>query len=284
MSEKLDYFKFQNSCNPFGILFHPLAIERLIAFGVAKKVFTEADIFFHNERWHCYDAHSDLSNPDPIALINDLNTIIQSTWKQLSEATDIIITYGTAWVYRNNENSAIVANCHKVPQKQFEKQLLSIDMIQKSIQNTIHLIQSINPEVKIIFTVSPVRHIKDGFVENQLSKSHLISAIHGAFSLQVSAFNYFPSYEIMMDELRDYRFYADDMLHPSQLAIDYIWKRFKETNISETALSIMEEVETIQKSLSHKPFNPNSESHQKFEAKLKDKIATLVSQYSFMKF
>ncbi|WP_339918723.1 GSCFA domain-containing protein [uncultured Flavobacterium sp.] len=284
MSEILDYFKFQNSCNPFGILFHPPAIERLIAFAVSQKVFTEADIFFYNERWHCYDAHSDLSNPDPIALINDLNTIIQSTWKQLSEATDIIITYGTAWVYRNNENSAIVANCHKVPQKQFEKQLLSIEVIQKSIQNTIHLIQSINPEVKIIVTVSPVRHIKDGFVENQLSKSHLISAIHGAFSLQVSAFNYFPSYEIMMDELRDYRFYADDMLHPSQLAIDYIWKRFKETNISETALSIMEEVETIQKSLSHKPFNPDSESHQKFEAKLKDKIATLVSQYSFMKF
>lgn len=284
MSEKLDYFKFRNSCNPFGILFHPLAIERLIAFAVSQKVFTEADIFFHNERWHCYDAHSDLSNPDPMALINDLTTIIQSTWKQLSEATDIIITYGTAWVYRNNESSVIVANCHKVPQKQFEKQLLSIEVIQKSIQNTIHLIQSINPDVKIIFTVSPVRHIKDGFVENQLSKSHLISAIHGAFDLQVSAFDYFPSYEIMMDELRDYRFYADDMLHPSQLAIDYIWKRFKETNISETALSIMEEVETIQKSLSHKPFNPDSESHQKFEAKLKDKIATLVSQYSFMKF
>jgi len=284
MSEKLDYFKFQNSCNPFGILFHPLAIEKFISFAVTQKVFTETDIFFYNERWHCYDAHSDLSNPDPIALINDLNTIIQSTWKQLSEATDIIITYGTAWVYRNNESSVIVANCHKVPQKQFEKQLLSIAVIQESIRNTIHLIQSINPEAKIIFTVSPVRHIKDGFVENQLSKSHLISAIHGAFDLQVSTFSYFPSYEIMMDELRDYRFYAEDMLHPSQLAIDYIWNRFKETNISETALSIMEEVETIQKSLSHKPFNPSSESHQKFEVKLKDKIVTLVSQYPFMKF
>ena len=284
MSEKLDYFKFQNSCNPFGILFHPLAIEKFISFAVTQKVFTETDIFFYNERWHCYDAHSDLSNPDPIALINDLNTIIQSTWKQLSEATDIIITCGTAWVYRNNESSVIVANCHKVPQKQFEKQLLSIAVIQESIRNTIHLIQSVNSETKIIFTVSPVRHIKDGFVENQLSKSHLISAIHGAFDLQVSTFSYFPSYEIMMDELRDYRFYADDMLHPSQLAIDYIWNRFKETNISETALSIMEEVETIQKSLSHKPFNPSSESHQKFEVKLKDKIVTLVSQYPFMKF
>lgn len=286
MSEKLDYFKFQNSCNPFGILFHPLAIEKLISYALEKKTFTEADIFFHNERWHCYDAHSDLSNADPIELLADLNGIIQSTQKQLTQATQVIITYGTAWVYRNNESREIVANCHKVPQKQFEKELLAIDLIQKSIQNTIGLIQSINPEAKIIFTVSPVRHIKDGFVENQLSKSHLIAAIHQVLLSEYCQLNseYFPSYEIMMDELRDYRFYAEDMLHPNQVAIDYIWKRFKETNIAETALATMEEVETIQKSLSHKPFNPNSESHQKFEAKLKDKIIKLGSQYSFMKF
>lgn len=286
MSEKLDYYKFQNSCNSFGILFHPLAIEKFIEYAVSKKRFTEKDIFFHNERWHCYDAHSDLSNADPLELLNDLNTIIQSTRKELSETTHIIITYGTAWVYQNNESNAIVANCHKVPQKQFEKQLLSIAVIQKSIQNTIDLIQSVNPEAKIVFTVSPVRHIKDGFVENQLSKSHLIAAIHQVLLTEYCQLytEYFPSYEIMMDELRDYRFYAEDMLHPSQVAIDYIWKRFKETNISEAALATIEEVENIQKSLSHKPFNPSSESHQKFEAKLKDKIVTLVSQYPFMKF
>jgi hypothetical protein len=286
MSEKLDYFKFQNYCNPFGILFHPLAIEKLVSYAVEKKTFTEADIFFYNERWHCYDAHSDLSNADPIELLADLNGIIQSTQKQLAQATQVIITYGTAWVYRNNESKKVVANCHKVPQKQFKKELLAIDLIQKNIQNTIGLIQSINPEAKIIFTVSPVRHIKDGFVENQLSKSHLIAAIHQVLLTEYCQLNteYFPSYEIMMDELRDYRFYAEDMLHPNQVAIDYIWKRFKETNIAETALATMEEVETIQKSLSHKPFNPNSESHQKFEAKLKDKIIKLGSQYSFMKF
>ena len=286
MSEKLHYFKFQNFCNPFGILFHPLAIEKFIAFAVAEKVFTEADIFFHNERWHCYDVHSDLSNANPLELINDLNKIIQLTWKQLSEASHIIITFGTAWAYQNIESNAIVANCHKVPQKQFKKELLAIDIIQKSIQNTIDLIHSINREVKIIFTVSPVRHIKDGFVENQLSKSHLIAAIHQVLITECYQLKteYFPSYEIMMDELRDYRFYNEDMLHPSQVAIDYIWKRFKEANISEAALVAMEEVENIQKSLSHKPFNPSSESHQKFEAKLKDKITTLVSQYSFMKF
>lgn len=284
MSEKLDYFKFQNSCNPFGILFHPLAIEKLISYAVEKKIFTEADIFFHNERWHFYNAHSDLSNADPIELLAVLNGIIQSTQKQLTEVTHVIITYGTAWVYRNIESNEIVANCHKVPQKQFEKQLLSTDVIHNSIQKTIDLIQSINPEAKIIFTVSPVRHIKDGFVENQWSKSSLIAAIQQILNPKSEILNYFPSYEIMMDELRDYRFYAEDMLHPNQVAIDYIWKRFKETNILETALATMEEVEIIQKSLSHKPFNPNSKSHQKFEAKLRDKIAKLGSQYSFMKF
>ncbi|TDE06217.1 GSCFA domain-containing protein [Flavobacterium hiemivividum] len=284
MSEKLDYFKFQNSCNPFGILFHPLAIEKLISYAVEKKIFTEADIFFHDERWHFYNAHSDLSNADPIELLAVLNGIIQSTQKQLTEVTHVIITYGTAWAYRNIESNEIVANCHKVPQKQFEKQLLSTDVIHNSIQKTIDLIQSINPEARIIFTVSPVRHIKDGFVENQWSKSSLIAAIQQILNPKSEILNYFPSYEIMMDELRDYRFYAEDMLHPNQVAIDYIWKRFKETNILETALATMEEVEIIQKSLSHKPFNPNSESHQKFEAKLRDKIAKLGSQYSFMKF
>jgi hypothetical protein len=289
ISEKLDYFKYQNSCNPFGILFHPLAIEKLIVFATEKKIFTEADIFFYNERWHCYDAHSDLSNGDPIKLLNDLNTIIKSIREQLIEATHIIITYGTAWVYQNIESMSIVANCHKVPQKQFEKKLLSIDIIQNSIQNTLYLVQTLNPEVKVVFTVSPVRHIKDGFVENQQSKAHLISALHQVLLQPVSALplssrGLFPSYEIMMDELRDYRFYAEDMLHPNQVAIDYIWKRFKETNISETAFATMEEVQNIQKSLSHKPFNPNSESHQKFEAKLKDKITALVSKHSFIKF
>jgi hypothetical protein len=286
MAEKFDYFKFQNKCNPFGILFHPLAIEKLIDFAVSKKEFTVSDIFFYNERWHCFDAHSDLSNSDANELLHDLNTIIKSVQQQISEATHMIITYGTAWVYQNLESNSIVANCHKVPQKQFRKQLLSVETIEKSIGKTIRLIQSVNPNVNFIFTVSPIRHIKDGFVENQWSKSNLISGIHSLLNAEYCKQNavYFPSYEIMMDELRDYRFYAEDMLHPNQVAIDYIWKRFRENSISETAFSTMEEVAAVQKSLSHKPFNPHSESHQKFETKLSAKIATLVSEFPFMKF
>ena len=286
MAEKLDYLKFQNSCNPVGILFHPLAIEKLIDFAVSGKQFTENDIFFHNERWHCFDVHSDLSNANKEELLASLNAIIKSTNQQISESTHIIITYGTSWVYRNIESDSIVANCHKVPQKQFKKELLSVEQIKESIANILKLIHAVNPNCTIIFTVSPVRHIKDGFVENQWSKANLISAIHSVMNTEHCKLNteYFPSYEIMMDELRDYRFYAEDMLHPNQVAIDYIWKRFKETTISETAFAVMDEVESIQKSLSHKPFNPNSESHLKFESKVREKITKLESQYSFMKF
>jgi hypothetical protein len=283
IAEKLDYFKFQNLCNPFGIIFHPLAIEKLIDFAVSEKQFSAEDVFFHNERWHCFDVHSDLSNSSREDLIANLNTIAVVTKLQLQGASHIIITYGTSWVYRNLESNNVVANCHKVPQKEFKKEILSIEAIEKSMQNTLDLIQKINPKVNFIFTVSPVRHLKDGFIENQLSKAHLISALHSS-NFQLPTSSYFPSYEIMMDELRDYRFYAEDMIHPNQVAIDYIWQRFTETSISEESQSIMKEVETIQRGLAHRPFNPNSESHQQFLSKLNNKMVKLQKQFPKIQF
>jgi hypothetical protein len=287
MADKFNYFKFDNNCNPFGIFFHPLAIEKLIDFAISEKHFNEDDVFFHNERWHCFDAHSDLSNSSQSVLIANLNRIVKSLKLELKAASHIIITYGTSWVYRNITTNKIVANCHKVPQAAFRKEILSAYTIQKSMQNTLDLIQKINPKVRFIFTVSPVRHIKDGFVENQLSKAHLLSSIHQISQSEIckqQSASYFPAYEIMMDELRDYRFYAEDMIHPSQVAVDYIWQRFTETNISQDGLTIMKEVEIIQKGLAHRPFNPNSESHQKFLSKLRGKCTELVSQYPFIKF
>ena len=284
MGDKLLYYKFQTQVNPFGIIFNPFSIEKLIERVVLQRYFTKDDIFFFNERWHCYEVHSELSDADAEVFLSKLNQILSDTQKQLQQATHIIITYGTSWVYRHIETNAIVANCHKVPQKQFSKELLSIDSIQKAIQNTVSLIATLNPKCNFIFTVSPVRHLKDGFVENQVSKAHLIAAIYATTNTKQQTLNYFPSYEIMMDELRDYRFYADDMMHPSPMAIDYIWERFAATQIDASAITTMELVQTIQKGLAHRPFNPNSESHQKFEANLKEKIATLEAQYSFMKF
>ncbi len=284
MGDKLLYYKFQTQVNPFGIIFNPFSIEKLIERVVLQRYFTKDDIFFFNERWHCYEVHSELSDADSEVFLSKLNQILSDTQKQLQQATHIIITYGTSWVYRHIETNAIVANCHKVPQKQFSKELLSIDSIQKAIQNTVSLIATLNPKCNFIFTVSPVRHLKDGFVENQVSKAHLIAAIYATTNTKQQTLNYFPSYEIMMDELRDYRFYADDMMHPSPMAIDYIWERFAATQIDASAITTMELVQTIQKGLAHRPFNPYSKSHQKFEANLKEKIATLEAQYSFMKF
>ncbi|MDD5151823.1 MAG: GSCFA domain-containing protein, partial [Flavobacterium sp.] len=272
------------STNPFGIIFNPVSIEKIISKSLNLEFYTEKDIFFHNERWHCFDVHSDLSNTNKEELLNDSNQLLQSTNQKLREATHIIITYGTSWVYRNLETNQVVANCHKVPQAAFSKEILSAETIEKSIQNTIDLIEKVNPKANFIFTVSPVRHLKDGFVENQLSKAHLITAIQQTINNKQQTTNYFPSYEIMMDELRDYRFYNEDMLHPSQVAIDYIWERFSETTISSDSHSIMEEVCSIQKGLQHRSFNPKSESHQQFLSKLQDKMMKLQKRFPQIQF
>ncbi|MCL9769096.1 GSCFA domain-containing protein [Flavobacterium sp. HXWNR69] len=292
IGKKFSYFKYQATTNPFGIIFNAVSLEKLIRRVVENKKFTENDIFFHNELWHCYEVHSELSNPDKDLFLSHLNSILESTHRHIAALTHCIITLGTSWVYSNIETHEIVANCHKVPQKQFTKELLSIEQTEKSLENIILLIHSVNPNCHFIFTVSPVRHIKDGFIENTLSKAHLIAAIHSILNKKFSTSlevtnqnrNYFPSYEIMMDELRDYRFYAEDMLHPNQTAIDYIWLRFYEHYISESAAKLMEEVDAIQKGLAHRPFNPNTESHQKFLAQLNLKIETIKKKLPHVSF
>jgi hypothetical protein len=286
IGQKFDYFKFRNITNPFGILFSPTALEKFISFAVNQKQFTEADIFFHNERWHCFDAHSDLSSTGKEVLLHNLNAAVTTAHKALQSATHVIITLGTAWVYRYIETGNIVANCHKVPQKQFNKELLSVDAIKYNIENILNLIQHINPQVHFTFTISPVRHIKDGFVENQRSKSNLISALHEVLTTEHCQLNtdYFPSYEIMMDELRDYRFYAEDMIHPNQIAINYIWERFTKACITPEAQATMQQVDAVQKGLQHRPFNADSVQHINFLEKLQEKIVVLQKQHSHIIF
>jgi len=283
ISEKFQYFKFQTTTNPFGIIFNPVSIENIIRRIVEKRFFTEKDVFFHNGRWHCFEVHSELSAPDKESFLIRMNETIEQACIQITEATHIIITYGTSWVYREKEHDEVVANCHKIPQKQFDKELLSVETIGKSIDTAIALIQKVNPDCNLIFTVSPVRHIKDGFVENQRSKAHLISALHSSISHFPSS-DYFPSYEIMMDELRDYRFYAEDMLHPNQTAIDYIWQLFAEAYITTETFSTMAIIENIQKSLNHRPFDENGEEHLKFLSRLQDKIKSVEAKFPHIRF
>ncbi|TDS11974.1 GSCFA family protein [Maribacter caenipelagi] len=278
---KLSYYKFRGLQNPFGILFHPLAIEKLIQKSIHQEVFTEKDVFHTNEQWHCFDTHSCLSNPSKEKIISDINDAVESTSAQVKKVSHIIITLGTAWVYRNTSSNEVVANCHKVPQSNFTKELLSVDEVTESLKRIIVLVQSVNPSAQFIFTASPVRHLKDGFVENQLSKSHLISAINKV--LEENKISYFPSYELMMDELRDYRFYAKDMVHPNEVAIDYIWERFVEVWIDDPT-AVMRKVDEVQRGLQHRAFNPEGDAHQIFLKSLAQKIAYIKKDYPFMDF
>ncbi len=282
MGEKLNYFKFQQFQNPFGILFHPLAIENLIQRAIARKMYQQSEIFEQDGIWRCFDAHSELRSASSDELLRLLNLRLEETKKSLETSSHIIITLGTAWVYEHQTSGKIVANCHKVSQKQFTKKLLSLGEIEGSLDHILKLIQKVNPKAQIIFTISPVRHLKDGFVKNQRSKAQLITALHQI----INGHNvpYFPSYEIMMDELRDYRFYGKDMVHPNELAVDYIWERFKWVWISKKIYPVMHEVDAVQKGLLHRPFNPDSEAHQKFKTSLGTKITYLQERYPFMKF
>ncbi|TWO34468.1 GSCFA domain-containing protein [Seonamhaeicola sediminis] len=285
---KLQYFKFQSVVNPFGILFHPKAIEALVENTLQNKFYSEEYLFFNNEQWHCFDVHSKLSNTSKERLLSDLNKQISLTNKQIHESTHLIITLGTAWVYRYIKTNKIVANCHKLTQKAFDKELLSVDEIIGSLRSIVDSIRDINTSASIIFTVSPVRHLKDGFIENTLSKAHLVSAIHEFLNQKSLSGNdnlsYFPSYEIMMDELRDYRFYKEDMIHPNQTAVDYVWEKFVTVWIASHTKKTMGEVDAVQKGMLHKPFNPDSEAHKKFLKNLSKKKQQLQKQFTHISF
>ena len=284
---KFDYFEFQNLQNPFGIIFNPISIEKLVVRAIQNKPFIEKDIFLHNGIWKCFETHSELASLDKNEFLDNLNSALQNLREALFSSTHIIFTFGSSWIYTNVSNGEIVANCHKLPQQNFKKELLSIEEISRSVQNIFNKISEINPKATIINTVSPVRHIKDGFVENSLSKAHLLSAIHNIVH-QPSTVNhqlfYFPSYEIMMDELRDYRFYAEDMLHPNKTAIEIIWQKFSEVWISSETKPFQKEIANVQASLLHRPLNPQSGEHLQFSEKLKQKITSLKNQFPHIKF
>ncbi len=272
MGEKLEYYKFQQCTNPFGILFHPVAIEKLIARAVNQNWFTSKDVFLQNEQWHCFLAHSKLSNTSEEDLISALNSALEKLRFSLLEASHVVFTFGTAWVYKHLEKDTIVANCHKVPQKEFVKQLLSPDDVSDVLLGIETKLRTINPTCSIINTVSPVRHIKDGLIENSRSKAHLIAGVQEIVS--PDKFNYyFPSYEIMMDELRDYRYYKEDLIHPNQTAIAIIWNAFTGSWICPETAALQKKIATIQSGILHTPFNENSKAHIHFKKDLEVQIS-----------
>lgn len=269
IGEKFAYYKFDSFVNPYGILFHPKAIERALTDIIQQRKYSKSDLVFENERWHSMHHHSSFSNEDASLVLEKINQTIKNTYIALKKTSHLIITLGTAWVYQHTKTNQLVANCHKIPATRFIKRKLSVDEISTSLHKIISLVNTLNPKIQIIFTLSPVRHLKDGMLANSLSKANLLTSIHEVVAHSTSF--YFPSYEIQLDDLRDYRFFKKDMLHPNQLAIDYIWTFFKQQWVCPKAFKSMEDIASIQRDLLHKPFNSKSEQHQRFLAKIHEK-------------
>ncbi len=283
IGDKLEYFKFRNTVNPFGIVFHPLAVERLLSRAVNKRAYAAEDIFQRGELWYCFEAHSEVRDEQPEALLTRLNSLLQVLRSGIGNATHIVLTLGTAWGYRHPQAEGIVANCHKVPQKEFSKELSSVEALSAGLETIVQHTKKLNAEARIIFTVSPVRHLKDGVVENSLSKAHLLSAVHKLLATHTDV-SYFPAFEILMDELRDYRFYADDMIHPSAKAIDIIWERFAAVWISSETAELQNKIAEIQKGMTHRPFNPDSAEHKRFLEALQAKKLAVIAQLPHISF
>jgi len=271
---KLDHYKFQALTNPFGVIFNPISIERLISRALGEIPFESSEFFQHDALWKHFEMHSEMGKSSLEDAVQIANEQLRQLNRGLKDATHVILTLGTAWVYRNKTSQEVVANCHKVPQKEFTKELLSMASIQESLQTVVAEILKVNAQAKIIFTVSPVRHLKDGYTENNRSKGRLLDAIHQVIEHR-SEVAYFPSYELFIDELRDYRFYADDLIHPNQLGIQYVWEKFHSAWISTETEKLMTRVDRVQKSLAHRPLNESSEGHQKFLADLARELEAL---------
>ncbi|MFV8226255.1 GSCFA domain-containing protein [Christiangramia aquimixticola] len=271
IGEKLQWFKFKPLQNPFGIIFHSNPLLRLIERLVNNQMFDENDLIHFEGNWLSLEAHSVMNAESKEKVLENLNSALKESRNSIIEAEYVIISLGSAWAYEYVANNKKVANCHRIPQKQFKKVLSSGSEIAEDLQSIRQALNKINKDLKIICTVSPVRHLKDGFVGNQRGKSNLISGVHDFIEEGKNAF-YFPSYEIMMDELRDYRFYKDDMIHPGELAINYIWEQFSENWMSDETLNLNLKIDKIQKALAHRPRAENSDEHKKFLTKIYAKI------------
>lgn len=263
IGEKLTSNKFGVFANPFGVIFNPCSIFKVLQLTEAQATPAENGYINREGIHYHYDFHSTFSDPDLDTLRLALEKSITTAFDHLQTANWLLITFGTAFVYRQKENNEVVANCHKVPADQFTRHLLKVGEITASFHQLYKKLKLVNPGLKIILTVSPVRHIKDTLPLNSVSKSTLIIACKEICD-QFSEVGYFPSYEIMLDDLRDYRFYEADMLHPNKVAVNYIWEKFAHTNFDDETLGFLNEWEKVLQALKHRPFHPNSPSHQAF--------------------
>lgn len=284
MGEKLRNYKFNVLENPNGILFNPVSVAEAITACIENRRSSESDLFYYNEGWHSWAHHSRFSGLTADEALEKINTSTEKAHAYLKEADYLMLTLGSAWIYTltekaiNAKKGSVAANNHKAPADWFHRRLMTPEEVLHVLDNMIHRLFRFNPKLKIIFTISPVRHLREGVVENNRSKAVLIQCVHHL----VDKFNklyYFPAYELVIDDLRDYRFYAEDLVHPNYHATQYVWEKFTAACISEESRSLIRELHSINLAFNHKPFNPSSEQHKKFLQSTYEKALFLHHQH-----
>lgn len=269
--QKMQEAGFRISVNPFGVLYNPASVGMALSRLLADQPFLDEELVEYDGYFHSFSHHGSFSGTDRKQTLDRINESFNKAVIDLQDATCLMITFGTAWVYALPSTDQIVANCHKLPEDRFIRRRLDTNEIVYFYTDLLEKLFEQKPDLKVVFTVSPIRHMKDGVHENTLSKSTLHLAIEDLCECFENV-TYFPAYELVMDDLRDYRFYAEDMLHPSTLAQRYVWDHFSETFFSKSTRETLRQVQQIRKAMQHKPFHPGDEAHIRFAKK---NIATI---------
>ncbi len=287
IGNRLLAYKFDVLQNPNGILFNPVSISHAIETYINNKQFTQEDLFFNNELYGSWLHHTQFSGIDKNKVLSEINNSQSKAHTFLQKADWLVLTLGSAFIYekigaKDISYSNVVANCHKVASDKFNRRLLSSKEVSQILKKISKNLREFNPSLKIIFTISPVRHLREGFVENNRSKAALIEAVHSLTNEENIL--YFPSYELVIDDLRDYRFFAEDLVHPNYAATKYIWEKFVPACIDKNSCAIIEEVNDINSACAHKPFNKNSKAHHLFLSKYLNKTKELQSKFPYINF
>jgi hypothetical protein len=267
IGNKLSINGFETMINPFGILYNPFSICNSLDRIINLKFLLSEDLVQVNEFWYSYEHHGIFRNENSDNLLQTINLGISEANSFLKQTNWLIITLGTAWIFFLKENNKILGNCHKLNSQLIDRRILTINEITENINLTINNIRKINPDIKIILTVSPIRHWKQGFRENLISKSTLHLATD-QICKSINNCSYFPAYEIVMDELRDYRFYQADMLHPSEVAVDYIWEKFSNHLFSDNTIQLCKDYFKLHSMKQHRAFNPESQGYKQHLIKI----------------
>jgi hypothetical protein len=282
IGNKLIDNKFKVDLNPFGIVYNPSSAAKILGMLWDRYDFSESDILFDKGLYMSLMHHSQFSHHDKAFFLDNLRQSALRSAKKLQQADNLMVTFGTAYVYSYKQSGGIVNNCHKLPASLFERRRLSVAQIVDEWSLLIQRFTNFRPGIRFLFTVSPIRHWKDGAHENQLSKSILLLAIEELQTLFPRNVHYFPSYELILDDLRDYRFYAEDMIHPNTMAIDYCWEKFDQTYFDEETRLISAQWRALSKALTHRPFRIDSDQHQHFLRETLAKMEHFASSYPFL--